>query len=59
MTTREKIKQKIDKIPDSLLDNVLEFINSMKLNKSNKREIHTFKLNGSFDNENIRSKAYE
>jgi len=59
MTTREKVKQEIDKIPDYLLDEVLGFINSVRFEKSNKREIHTFKLKGNFDNINIRSKAYE
>ena len=59
MTTRERVKQEIDKIPDYLLSEVLEFIKSIKLEKPKNRVIHTFKLKGGFDNINIRSKAYE
>ncbi len=59
MTTKEKIKKKIDELPDDLLEQVYQFINSMKANNSNKKRVRTFKLKGQFDKVNIRHSAYE
>jgi len=59
MITKEQVKQEIDKIPDSLLEDVLKFISNIKGKKTSKRKLHTYKLKGQFDNLNIRAKAYE
>lgn len=59
MTTKEKVKQEIDKIPDYLLEDVLKFINTIKNEKIVNRKLHTYKLKGKFDNLNIRAEAYE
>ena len=59
MTTKEKVKREIDKIPDYLLEDVLRFISKIKIRENSKGKVHTFRLNGKFDNLNIRTKAYE
>ena len=59
MTTKEKVKKEIDKMPEDLLEQVYEFIDSIKSKRHKKTRIHTFKLKGTFDNLNIREKAYE
>ena len=59
MTIKDKVKKEIDKMPEDLLKQVYIFINSIKFKKVRKKKIHTFKLNGKFDNVNIREKAYE
>lgn len=59
MITKETVKQEIDKIPDYLLEDVLEFIGNIKNENTLRRQVHTYKLKGKFDNLNIRAKAYE
>jgi len=59
MTTKEKLKLEIDKMPEDLLEQVYKFIDSIKSKRPEKNRIHTFKLKGTFDNLNIREKAYE
>jgi uncharacterized alkaline shock family protein YloU len=59
MTIKDKVKKEIDKMPEDTLKQVYIFIKSIKFKKTQKKEIHTFKLNGQFDNVNIREKAYE
>ena len=59
MTTKEKVQQEINEMPENLLEQVYSYIHSIKSRKNGKKEIHTFKLNGAFDNINIRQKAYE
>jgi len=59
MTIKDKVKKEIDKMPEDTLKQVHIFIKSIKFKKTKKKEIHTFKLNGKFDNLNIREKAYE
>ena len=59
MITKEIIKKEIDGLPDNLLNQVHQFINSMKPKDINRKNIHSFKLKGMFDNVNIRQKAYE
>lgn len=55
MITKQKIKKEIDEIPDDLLEEIYQFINSLK----KKKNLHTFKLKGQFDELNIRQAAYE
>ena len=59
MTTKEKIKAEIDKLPENLLEEVYRFINSIKITKSKKPKLQSYKLKGQFDHLNIREKAYE
>ncbi len=59
MTTKEKIMKNIDELPDDLLKQVYQFINSIKAKNSKKKRVRTFKLKGQFDNVNIRHSAYE
>lgn len=59
MTTKEKVKDEIDSMPEELLDQVYEFINALKIKKERDKRIHTYRLKGHFDNMNIRERAYE
>ncbi len=59
MTIKKKLKAEIDKLPESLLEGVYQFMNSIKTMKPRKRKLRTYKLRGQFDNTNIREKAYE
>ncbi len=59
MVTKEKLKKEIDKLPQNLLGQVYQFINSMKEKKRTKNRIRSFKLKGQFDDINIREKAYD
>ncbi len=59
MTTKEKIQKEIEKMPEDLLETVFSFIHNIKTKKVDFRKIHTYKLNGKFDDQNIRANAYE
>lgn len=59
MTTKERIKNEIDQIPDELLEDVLKFISNIRSEKKVSGKLHTYKLKGRFDNLNIREAAYE
>jgi hypothetical protein len=59
MITKKKLKEEIDKLPYNLLDQVHEFINSIKIRKKMYKKIRSFKLRGQYDHVNIREKAYE
>ncbi|MBU0560502.1 MAG: hypothetical protein KJ799_10430 [Bacteroidetes bacterium] len=59
MVTKERIKREIDRMPNELLEKVYKYINGLTSLKTNKKKLHTYKLNGQFDNINIRERAYE
>jgi hypothetical protein len=59
MTTKEKVKREIDKMPNDILEKVYKYINSLRTKTTQKKKIHTFNLKGQLDNINIREKAYE
>ena len=59
MTTKEKIKKEIDKMPNDILEKVYKYINSLRTKTPQKKKIHTYNLNGELDNINIRERAYE
>lgn len=59
MNTKEKLKKKIDKLPNSMLDKVSNYIDSLKSLETKEKKKRTFHLNGRFDNVNVREKAYE
>ena len=59
MVTREKIKREIDRMPNDLLEKVHKYIGGLTPKKAKKKKLHTYKLNGQFDNMNVRERAYE
>ena len=59
MTLKEKIKKRIDLLPDELLDQVQNYLDSVKTERRPKRKIRTLHLKGQYDNLNVRQKAYE
>ena len=59
MTTKEKINKNLDDLPDNLVEQVHQFIKSIKPRNSNKNKIRSFRLKGQFDGMNIRHQAYE
>lgn len=59
MTTKEKVKREIDKMPNELLEKVYKYINSLRTKTIIRKKIHTFSLKGQLDNVNIRERAYE
>ena len=59
MITKEIIKKELDKMQDDVMQEIYEFIHSIKTTKTRKRKLHTYKLKGKFDNVNVRESAYE
>lgn len=59
MTTKEKVKKEIDKMPDDTLEKVYKYIHSLRTKTIQKNKIHTFNLKGQLDDVNIRARAYE
>ncbi len=59
MTTKEILKEEIDKLPSNLLDEVSQFIDSIKIKKKSRQKLHSFKLKGRFDQLDVRKEAYE
>ena len=50
MINKERVKEEIDQMPD---------INDLQKKKKRKKEIRAYKLNGVFDHNHIRKRAYE
>jgi len=59
MTIKEKLKKRIDLLPDELLDQVQTYLDSIKPQPKHERKIQTLHLKGQYDNLNVRQKAYE
>ena len=59
MITKERIKRKIDKLPNDQLEKVYKYISSISSVKKKKKKFHTYKLKGVFDDIDIRKNAYE
>lgn len=59
MITKEKLKAEIDRLPENLLEEVYEFINSIRSIRPKARKLRSYKLRGQFDKINIRERAYE
>lgn len=59
MITKEKLKAEIDRLPENLLEEVYEFINSIRSIRPKERKLRSYKLRGQFDKINIRERAYE
>ena len=58
MTTKEKIKQEIDQLPENQLDR-LYYLNTLKKEQKAKPNIRSLKLKGKLDHKHIRSVAHE
>ncbi len=59
MTTKEKIQQELDELPDELLEKVHQYLTALKKKPGKRKKIKTYKLGGRFDNLDIRRQAYE
>jgi ABC-type phosphate/phosphonate transport system substrate-binding protein len=59
MTTRDKLKKEIDKLPDDLVNKVYQFINNLRPQDKKPVKLQTYKLKGQLDDVNVREKAYE
>ena len=59
MTTKERVKREIDKMPNDLIEKVYKYINSLEGKKAGEKKIRTFNLKGQLDNLNVRERAYE
>ncbi len=59
MSTREILKKEIDILPDNMIDELYSYLHREAVNVKEKKKIRSFKLNGQFDNINIRKQAYE
>ncbi len=59
MTTKEKVKKEIDKLPDETIEKVYKYIATLRAKTVQKKKIHTFNLKGQLDNVKVRERAYE
>ena len=59
MVAKERIKRKIDYMPNDLLEKVYKYINELTGRDTTKKKFRTYKLKGQFDNINVRERAYE
>lgn len=57
--TKNIIKEEIDQMPDEMVEKIYEFIRTIKQKDKPYKKMHTYKLNGAFDQIDIRKKAYE
>ncbi|MCL6583192.1 MAG: hypothetical protein K6U11_06075 [bacterium] len=59
MITKDQLKKEIEGLPEDLLDQIYQFIKTIKRDDQGKAKIRSFKLKGQFDNINIHEKAYK
>lgn len=60
MVTKEELKKEIDKLPESLLDEVYNLLKNLHVGTSvSKREFKKRDFGGKFDRANVRGEAYE
>ncbi len=59
MISKDRLKNEIDRMPDELVEKVYIYLTSIKKIKNPEKRIHSFRLNGAFDQKNIRKNAYE
>jgi len=60
MTTKEKLKKQIDKLPEEALLQIEKYIKAIMKQSGNGRKIKTLHLKGTYDKaESIRQRAYE
>jgi|GEM_PF-1028805 len=58
LPTKEMIISEIDQMPDEMVEKIYEFIKTIKKSAKQNKKMHTYNLNGRFDNKNIRKEAY-
>ncbi|GJQ64760.1 MAG: hypothetical protein SCALA702_38130 [Melioribacteraceae bacterium] len=59
MTTKEKVKRRIDNLPEENIKKVEEFLNKLSSVKVDKKNLTLYDFKGQFDNKEIRNRAYE
>jgi len=57
--TKEDIKREVDSLPETVLNRLYKFINTLKSEKPKKRTLPTHDFKGKLDDVDIRSRAYE
>jgi len=59
MTTKEKLLEEIDSLSSNMVEDVYQFIHSLKVKKKTTNQFRSFNLKGQFDTVDVREKAYE
>ena len=59
MTTKDKIKHEIEKLPENELEKLYLYLHTLNRAKKPKPNIRSLKLKGKLDNKDIRSVSYE
>lgn len=59
MNTKEKIKEKIDQLPEGKLQEIDTYLDRLLQGKKRTDGLPTFDLGGKFDHIDIRKEAYE
>ncbi len=59
MTSKQKILKEIDGIPQEFLNEIIDFIKSVKKKITGRKKLPTLDLGGQCDKMDIRKKAYE
>ena len=59
MITKEKVKKEIDRLSNTELEKVYQYLSSLKKTKKSKAHIRSLKLSGKLDHQDLRSLAYE
>lgn len=59
MTTKDKIKREIDKLPENELSKLYLYLHTLNRDKKPKPNIRSLKLKGKLDHKDIRSVSYE
>ena len=59
MTTKERVKKEIDKMPNELIEKVYKYINGLKSKQIKGKKLHSYNLKGRFDDVNVRERAYD
>ena len=59
MITKEKVKKEIDRLSDTELEKVYQYLSSLRKKKKHKPNIRSLKLKGKLDKEDLRTLAYE
>jgi hypothetical protein len=58
-TKKKETKDLANWLPVSALHKLLKFIENLTISKVEKKPLQTYRLKGKFDDEHIRSQAYE
>ncbi len=59
MTTKDKIKHEIEKLPENELEKLYLYLHTLNRAKKPKPNIRSLKLKGKLDHKDIRSISYE